>query len=209
MMYSKSVEHVNTYGPDAERSATSREQSKIPKRFLIIGIPFLTVSQMLIGKANAHCPLCTAGIAAVAGGAIFLGVKTVVIGLFVGALAISMGFWVGNVRNFVYWKKMILALISYGITVLPLMSLMPGYIPVYISVAGDYGTFLNRTYLFNSFLTGSLIGGIAAITAPWASQKITEIRNGKRIAFQGVIVTFTILIAIGAIMQGLVWEFRM
>ncbi len=209
MVYSKSVEHANTTISCDDGSAMLKRHVKNPEKIFFAVTPVFIAVKMLIGKASAHCPLCTAGIAAIAGSAIFLGVKTVVIGLFVGALAVSMGFWVANARNLLYWKKMVLASVSFAITVLPLTSLMPGYIPVYISVAGDYGSLLNRTYLLNSFLTGSLIGGLAAVAAPRASQKITEMRNGKRIAFQGVIVTFTILIAIGAIMQGLVWEFRM
>ena len=46
---------------------------------------------------SAHCPLCTAGAAIAAGGAIYLGVSVIVVGLFIGAFAVSTGWWVAKI----------------------------------------------------------------------------------------------------------------
>ena len=40
---------------------------------------------------KAHCPLCTVGAGAAAAGAIWLGVSKVVVALFIGGFAMSMG----------------------------------------------------------------------------------------------------------------------
>ena len=157
-------------------------------------------------RAKAHCPLCTAGIAAVAGGAAFIGVKSVVIGLFVGAFAVSTGLWIGNSKGLGQITKLFLALASYLLTVIPLSSVIHGVLPVYISLTGDYGSMLNRTYLFNSFLVGSVAGGLVTTATPWISRKITELRNGRRVPFQGFAITISLLIAVGLVMQGIVWE---
>ncbi len=178
---------------------------KLQRKTISIVTPILTLT-LLSSKVSAHCPLCTAGIAAAAGGAAFLGVKTTVIGLFVGAFAFSMGSWIGNIRKYGWLQKLILGLASYLITILPLAPMMNGVLPVYISVSGDYGSMLNRTYLFNGFVVGSLIGGMTAMMSPWLSNKIIDIRRGKRVAFQGVLLTLLLLIAVGIVIQGLVWE---
>ncbi len=173
----------------------------------LLTLTFL-VTVSFTSKVSAHCPLCTIGIAAAAGSAAFLGVKTTVIGLFVGAFAFSMGSWIGNIKGYVKYQKLFLGWISYIITILPLAPLTGGVLPVYISIAGDYGSVLNRTYLLNGFVVGSLIGVVAAMTTPWISEEITKIRDGKRIAFQGVILTLLILVALGIAIQGIAWEVR-
>ena len=46
---------------------------------------------LAVQSVRAHCPLCTAGIMAVAGGATYFGVNKVVIALLVGAFGVSTG----------------------------------------------------------------------------------------------------------------------
>ena len=156
---------------------------------------------LTIPVVEAHCPLCTAGIAAAAGGAALLGVKTIVIGLFVGALAASTGFWIANMKKLQTLPKFAVASLSYLITVLPLASVFPGSFPVYISLAGDYGSLLNRTYLVNHFLAASLVGAAIVVFGPWLSGKLVEMRNGKKVRFQGVIITLSFLLAAAILLQ--------
>ena len=168
------------------------------KKFLI----FFS-SLLFIKSAHAHCPLCTLGAAAAAGGAAWFGVNNAVIGIFVGAFAVSIGWWVSKLikKQVIPFQKWIIILFSFATTVLPLLPIMKGIYPIYISVTGDYGTLLNRTYIFNSFLIGSIIGGITTSLTPWLSDKITKLRNGKMIPYQGIILTFLLLIILGIIMQ--------
>ena len=59
------------------------------KKFFIF--PVLTI--FLAKLISAHCPLCTIGAGAAAAGAVWLGVSKVVVALFIGAFAMSMGMW--------------------------------------------------------------------------------------------------------------------
>ena len=151
----------------------------------------------------AHCPLCTAGAAFVAGGAAILGVHRMVIGVFIGAFAASMGVWFGRVlrKRFMPLQKTIIFLLSYLLTVLPLWPLLKDSHPLLLNLAGDYGSLLNRTYLIDYYIIGGIIGSFIVIIAPFLSEKITSIRKGRHIPFQGIVLTFTLLIITGIALQ--------
>ena len=153
--------------------------------------------------ANAHCPLCTMGAAVAAGGAAYLGVKNIIIGLFIGAFAASMGFWVAKLikKKYIPFQTAIIVIVSFLTTVLPIMPLMKGVKPLYISIIGDYGSLLNRTYVYNLFLIGSVLGSVIVFAAPFISGMITKARDGKTIPFQGTTLTLSILLIIGVILQ--------
>jgi len=155
---------------------------------------------LLAEKAFAHCPLCTAGAAVAAGGAAWLGVDHVVIGLFIGAFAASTGWWISNIikKKYVPFQKTLLIIISFASIVLPILPLMSGIRPYYLSIAGEYGSLLNRTYIINLFFIGSLIGGLIVCITPRLSKKITETR-GKTVAFQGTLLTLALLILVGVV----------
>lgn len=173
------------------------------KKFL--GLPlFLALMQ----SAYAHCPLCTVGAAAAAGGAAWLGVSKIVIGIFIGAFAVSIGWWVSNLikKQYIPFQKPLIILFSFATTVFPLLGLnvMQSIYPVYVSLAGDYGSLLNRTYILNLFLIGSVIGGFIVSLTPWLSRKITIIRNGKMLPYQGIMLTFILLIISSAIIEAII-----
>lgn len=151
----------------------------------------------------AHCPLCTAGAAVVGGGAILLGVKTIVVGVFIGAMAVSTGYWFSRLikGKYVPLQKHGIIFLSFGLTIIPLMKLFSDVFPLYISWFGGYGTLFNSTYVLNSFMSGSVFGGIAVMASPWVSKQITNLRNGRKIPFQGVAVTLSLLIILGSIIQ--------
>ncbi len=152
--------------------------------------------------ARAHCPLCTVGAAAAAGGALWLGVDLVVIALFIGAFGVSTGWWISRLvkRTFFRGQKGIIIIASFLLTIIPLMPLFPGITPYYLSWSGEYGSLLNRTYLFNTFLMGSIFGGAVVSLTPFVSRKITAMR-GKMVPFQGVILTLALLILVGIGLQ--------
>ncbi len=171
--------------------------------FFLMSLMFL----ILIPTAQAHCPLCTMGAAAAIGGAVWLGVKTQVIGLFLGAFAVSTGWWFANFlqkkypRNFIPQQKVIIILASFLLTILPLLPLINQTYPLYISWAGEYGSWLNRTYIINLSLVTSIFGGILVSFMPAFSKKITALRKGRVIPFQGVMLTLALLLLLGTIIQ--------
>ncbi|NOZ81349.1 MAG: hypothetical protein GXP63_06790 [DPANN group archaeon] len=165
-------------------------------------------SGLLLGiqTVRAHCPLCTLGAAAAAGGAAYFGVKSAVIGVFIGAFAVSTGWWVSRLikKQYIPYQLPALILFSFIATILPMLPMFSGPHDVYgwyVSLAGSYGSFLNRTYIINLFLVGSLLGGSVVSVTPWLSKKITEARQGKMIPYQGILLTFGLLLLAGLVLQ--------
>lgn len=151
----------------------------------------------------AHCPLCTIGAAAAAGGASMLGVNNGVIGLFIGAFAVSVGYMVAKYikKQYIPFQKEGLVLFSFATTVIPLLPLIKSVYPVSIFITGGYGSLLNRTYIINLFLIGSILGGIIMAITPWLSARISRLRDGKMVPYQGMLLTLVLLVVAGFIIQ--------
>ncbi len=164
-------------------------------------IPILAAA-LALPFVRAHCPLCTVGAGAAAAGAMYLGVNTIVVGLFIGAFAISTGYWVSRIikKQYFPYQKLAIIAASYFLTIIPIMPLIPGLTPWYVNWFGDYGTVFNRTYIFNNFLTGSILGALIVGMVPAISKKISDYRS-KTIPFQGVVLTLVSLIVMGVIIQ--------
>ena len=148
--------------------------------------------------AHAHCPLCTAGAGAAAAGAAWLGVNSMVIGILIGAFGLALGLWIGAMikRQYLPYQRPLIGLSSWLTTVLPLQPLLKDYTSFYLSLAGDYGSLLNRTYLVDRFLLGSLLGAVIVIAAPYLSSLITQRRDGKIFPYQGLFITFSLLLVV-------------
>ncbi len=149
----------------------------------------------------AHCPLCTIGAGAVGAGAIWLGVSPVVVALFIGAFAMSMGMWFARIikKQYIPFQKFFIVAIIFFTTVIPLI-LMPIFKalgPLYLSFIGDYGT----TYVFNYSLASSFLGGLIVLSAPSISKFITKKRNNKTLPFQGILLTLVLLVIAGVLIQ--------
>jgi hypothetical protein len=165
----------------------------LKKLFTLIFLPFLGVKTIL-----AHCPLCTLGAAAAVGGAAYMGVNKVVLSLFVGAFAISMGMWFTRIikKKYIPFQKTIIILGSFFLTVIPILPLINAYFPLFVWFIGDYG----KTYAINASIIGSFFGGLLVFISPTLSKKITKIRN-KHMNYQTIIITFLLLIITGGIIQ--------
>lgn len=169
------------------------------KKLLTLPLSLILFSNFV----SAHCPLCTIGAGAAAAGAVYLGVSTVIVGLFIGAFAVSMGWWFGNViekkynKKYIPFQKTILIIASFLLTVIPLMPLFTAIGPVYIPFIGDYG----KTYAVNYALVSSIFGGLIVCSTPSLSNKLSHLRKGKRIPFQGIVLTFLLLIIASLIIQ--------
>ncbi|HIH47588.1 TPA: hypothetical protein HA297_04780 [Candidatus Woesearchaeota archaeon] len=168
----------------------------------------LRIFRIFPAAKKGHCPLCTIGAAVAVGGATWLGVNHVVIGLFLGAFAASIGFWIDKIIKQRYHKSFLgqttlLVVSSYLLTVLPLLPLLKGMsmMPWYISWFGSYGSLFNRTYLLNLPLLGSIFGALLVAVAPLLSKGVTKMHGGKQLPFQGIVLTLSLLIITGVIFQ--------
>jgi hypothetical protein len=153
--------------------------------------------------ALAHCPLCTAGAGVAAVGATWLGVGNIPVGIFIGAFAVALGLWVSRLlkKEYVPKQKHLIVGFSFFSTILPLFPLMEEYSSIYISWMGDYGSLLNRTYLIKLFLAGAILGGVIVLIAPSVSKKITSINKGRMIPYQGLGITFILLLVASLISE--------
>lgn len=151
----------------------------------------------------AHCPLCTVGTGLAAVIATSLGVKTIVVALFVGAFALAMGIWTETLikKEIIPKQRLIIPLLIYFITILPLSPLLTTHGSMGIYLFGHYGTMFNRTYLIDLFLIGALIGGLILFLSPKISLWITLRRKNKTIPYQGMGITFLLLILAALILQ--------
>src|SRR3989338_2562596 len=157
----------------------------------------------LIEDVSAHCPLCTAGAAAAAGGAVWLGLNKAVVSLFIGAFAVSTGWWASRFikKKYIPFQKAIIVLISFLITILPILSLISYDYPLYISLLGDYVSILNRTYVVDLSLVGSVLGGLIVVISPAINKKLKSIRGGKGVPYQGILLTFVLLLILSIVIQ--------
>jgi len=163
----------------------------------LIAFPVMALFAAL--AVRAHCPLCTAGAAVAAGGAAAFGVSTVVIGVFLGAFAVSTGWWVGRMLpKKVPLQLPLLVVLAFVTTIVPLLPLLSEHHALYLPF-GAYGT----TLAVNVFLWGSVIGGGILRIGPWISSQVTRVR-GKQVPYQGIILTFALLIVVSLVLQVMV-----
>lgn len=155
-----------------------------------------------VSVAYAHCPLCTAGAGLAAMGAGWLGVGEISIGIFIGAFAVAVGSWIANIWKMDFrFKKEALIIISFITTIAPLIYMFQEFIPLYVHLYGGYGSLLNRTYLINQFLLGSITGGAVVLLAPFVSGAITK-KYGKMLwPYQGLSITFSALLITSVIFE--------
>ena len=168
------------------------------RKLFFILIIFL-VPLLLVESVNAHCPLCTVGAGAAAAGAVWLGVSKVVIGLLIGAFAMSMGMWFAKIpkKQYVSLQKTLIISIIFFTTILPLLPIFSAVGPLYLSFIGEYG----KTYAVNYSLASSFLGGTITFVSPSLNKKIKEKRNDKGIMFQGILLTFSLLAVAALIIQ--------
>lgn len=151
---------------------------------------------LLPKSALAHCPLCTASAGVGALLAKEIGMKSSAIGIFIGAFAVALGLWLANVlRRKINFKFLtsISILISFLTISLPLKTYLYDNGSFYLSLFGDYGSLFNRTYVYDKFLIGSFWGALIMFLGPSLSKKLIKI-TGKVFPFQGLIMTFLLLI---------------
>lgn len=163
-------------------------------------ISFLLIVPIFLNKVvSAHCPLCTIGAGAAAGAAVWLGVSKIVVAMLIGAFAMSMGMWFSRIvkKRYIPLQKTLIITLVFLTTVFPLLPLFSTVGPLYISFIGTYG----KTFAVNYSLIGSLLGGLIVFISPTLSKKITKLRKGNILPFQGIILTLLLLIILGIAIQ--------
>lgn len=165
-------------------------------------LALLTVPVLFSAGVRAHCPLCSAGAGGAAALASALGIGLVVVGVFVGAFGLATGLWTNSFVDTRYLpaQDRLIALGVYVTIVFPILPLMSEYVPFYLSIAGDYGSVLNRTYLVNTYLVGAIAGGVVTSLTPQFSGWLSE-RRGNTVPFQGLALTFFLLILTAGILE--------
>jgi hypothetical protein len=173
------------------------------KKKLLIGAGLTGWLSTISAPVYAHCPLCTAGAGALAGSVALLGVNYGAIGVFLGAFATALGLWMPRLvkKQFVPRQSLIIFWAVYLSTLLPLLPFTKDYSSIFISVYGDYGGHLNRTYLINWFIIGAVLGTLIVWLSPRLSAYITRRREGRIVRFQGLIITLLLLTITGVLMQ--------
>lgn len=171
----------------------------------ILLLPTL-LTLLIPAKAFAHCPLCTGGAGAVAVAAAYLGVRHGALGVVLGGFSIALALWLAHKpkKDYVAHQSKILFWGIYLTTIIPFYVMFKGdYTSFYLSLGGDYGDITNRTYLIDMFIPGAILGSLAIVFAPALSSWITKQRGGSTIKFQGLAISFALMLILGAIMQ--VW----
>lgn len=111
----------------------------------------------------------------------------------------SMGLWMSNLvkKKYFRFQKELIVLTIFLLTLLPLLPIFSAIGPIHLPFLGEYG----KTYALNYSLISGLFGGMIVFSSPKISKEITKKRNGKRIPFQGTILTIVLLIIAGLIIQ--------
>lgn len=163
----------------------------------------LSSAFVLVPKLSlAHCPLCTAGAGALAVLAAYLGISSVVVGIFIGAFSLALGLWLAPLvtkwlgKEYFSYQTSILAFLIFLSTVIPIMPLVRDYGPLYLPFMGEYGT----TYTINLYIVGVIIGGLLMFLTPFLSKFISN-KRGKTMPYQGITLTLALLIAVSVIVQ--------
>ena len=165
---------------------------------------FLLIIPIFLARSvSAHCPLCTITAGAAATGAVWLGVSKIIIGLLMGAFAMSMGMWFSRIPKIKYIPFQRTAIISivFLLTILPLLPIFSHVAGFHVDLTGGYGSLLNRTYVIDHSLLSSFLGGAIVFISPALNKKIKEKRNGKSIPFQGIIIIFLLIVIASLIIQ--------
>lgn len=157
-------------------------------------VGFGSVLVFLTAPARAHCPLCSAGAGGGAALASALGVGLAVVGVFVGAFGLATGAWMAKyvTREVIPNQENLVAVGVFLTVVLPVLPLMNETVPVYLSLAGEYGTLTNRIYFVNTYLVGAVAGAFVAYTTPQISSWVSDVR-GTTLPYQGLVLTFSLL----------------
>lgn len=144
------------------------------------------------------CPLCTAGAAIGLGIARYYGVDDLVIGLWLGALAVSTALWINSVVNNQMNKRKLKPVPFQGTIVFIAMvaaTIVPFYFAGFFKGMPGMSDTIFGT---NRLVVGTIIGGIVTFGAPSLSNFIKRMKKAV-FPYQTVILTFGILVILSVL----------
>ncbi|MEK7461746.1 MAG: hypothetical protein AAB586_01615 [Patescibacteria group bacterium] len=165
---------------------------------------FFLLTLVLIPKITlAHCPLCTIGAGALAVLAASLGVSTASVGVFIGAFSLALGLWLAKMIKQKYFQGQdaVVTLVVFFSTIIPIMPFIKESRSFYVSLWGGYGTVFHNTYLINLYLFGATVGALLLFISPYLSTALTRSRNERMLPYQGLVITFILIVLAGIILQ--------
>ena len=146
----------------------------------------LLPSLFFLKEVSAHCPLCTGAVVAGAIGAKYLGLDITILGIFVGAFAISLGLWISRkIKNYFKYQSTLILTSSFFLTIAPSLAFIKDM--TYISL-------LSKVFFVNKLLIGSIIGALVTLLAYKIHNHI-KLKHGKVLfPYQGIVLTVLLLI---------------
>lgn len=143
-------------------------------------------SLFFLKEVSAHCPLCTGAVVAGAIGAKYLGLDIIILGIFVGAFAISLGLWIARkLKNYFKYQNTLIIISSFFLTVIPSLAFIKDI--TYISL-------LSRIFFVNKLLVGSIIGALVTLLA-YRLHGYIKLKYGKVLfPYQGIALTILFLV---------------
>ena len=146
----------------------------------------LLPSLFFLKEVSAHCPLCTGAVVAGAIGAKYLGLDITILGIFVGAFAISLGLWISRkIKNYFKYQSTLILTSSFFLTIFPSLAFIKDM--TYISL-------LSKVFFVNKLLIGSIIGALVTLLAYKIHNHI-KLKHGKVLfPYQGIVLTVLLLI---------------
>jgi len=165
------------------------------KKYFLFSLIFLVWFIGFVPFAHAHCPICTAAVGAAAISAKYYGMDTSIIGLFIGAFAVSTGLWIGLKikKRFFRFQLAVIVLLSFLLTVIPLMGIDSDSVYMPMLFFGTAGSILNKVYWVNKLLFGSIIGAIVSLIAYFTHNYIKKANGNVLFPFQGTAITIIFL----------------
>ena len=146
----------------------------------------LLPSLFFLKEVSAHCPLCTGAVVAGAIGAKYLGLDITILGIFVGAFAVSLGLWISRkIKNYFKYQSTLILTSSFFLTIAPSLAFIKDM--TYISL-------LSKVFFVNKLLIGSIIGALVTLLAYKIHNHI-KLKHGKVLfPYQGIVLTVLLLI---------------
>ncbi len=142
-----------------------------------------------IPTASAMCPLCTAGAAIGLGIARYYGVDDTIVGIWLGALAVSTALWINRIV-----KKRVK--VSTGLQALVIAAVIVSTVlPFYF--AGFFNgmpTMANTILGVNRLVFGVVLGGAISFIGAPVSNHIKRRRNAA-VPYQSILLTLGLLVA--------------
>ncbi len=164
-------------------------------------LPFILVFAIIVSyslpAASAMCPLCTASAAIGLGVARYYGIDDIVIGIWLGALAVSTALWVNNIVKKRAGAKFKVLPIYEALLIAAVIAatIVPFYFAGFFSgMPGMVDTIFGINRLVFGIIVGSLVTFIGAPMSNMVKRK----RNSV-FPYQTIIITFLMLIALSAL----------